>query len=122
MLIKPLDAVLTEFTNDAIHLVNPAVSIDLTANLWFSIVSVIVLTFVITFITQRVIEPRLGKYVPANAGDLSGTPNSVEDSATGRRIARAQIRRVRPGGCPHLIRSPDASRAARPCAIRRPAR
>jgi aminobenzoyl-glutamate transport protein len=24
MLIKPLDAVLTEFTNDAIHLVNPA--------------------------------------------------------------------------------------------------
>jgi len=51
MLIKPLDAVLTEFTNDAIHLVNPALSIDLTANLWFSIASVIVLTVVITFIT-----------------------------------------------------------------------
>lgn len=78
MLIKPLDAVLTEFTNDAIHLVNPALSIDLTANLWFSIASVIVLTVVITFITQRVIEPRLGKYEPGNAGDLAGTPESPE--------------------------------------------
>ncbi len=83
MLIKPLDAVLTEFTNDAIHLVNPAVSIDLTANLWFSAASVIVLTFVITFITQRIIEPRLGNYVPANAADLSGTPDSVQDSGLG---------------------------------------
>ncbi len=83
MLIKPLDAVLTEFTNDAIHLVNPALSIDLTANLWFSMVSVIVLTFVITIVTQRVIEPRLGKYNPANAGDLSGTPECVEASALG---------------------------------------
>jgi aminobenzoyl-glutamate transport protein len=83
MLIKPLDAVLTEFTNDAIHLVNPAVSIDLTANLWFSMASVVILTFVITFITQRIIEPRLGKYVPDNAGDLSGTPDSVQDSGLG---------------------------------------
>ena len=42
MLIKPLDAVLTEFTNDAIHLVDPNESIGLTANLWFSIASVVV--------------------------------------------------------------------------------
>jgi len=62
MLIKPLDAVLTEFTNDAIHMVNPAISIDLTANVWFSIVSVLFLTVVITVITERIIEPRLGKY------------------------------------------------------------
>ncbi|MEY3896799.1 MAG: hypothetical protein RLZZ214_2319, partial [Verrucomicrobiota bacterium] len=83
LLIKPLDAVLTEFTNDAIHLVNPALSIDLTANLWFSMASVIVLTFVITLVTQRVIEPRLGNYEPENAGDLSGTPECVETSALG---------------------------------------
>lgn len=83
MLIKPLDAVLTEFTNDAIHLVNPALSIDLTANLWFSVASVIVLTVVITFITQRVIEPRLGKYNPEDAGDLAGTPDSAEAGVKG---------------------------------------
>jgi aminobenzoyl-glutamate transport protein len=62
MLIKPLDAVLTEFTNDAIHMVKPSLSISLTANLWFSIASVIFLTFIITFITERFVEPRLGAF------------------------------------------------------------
>ncbi len=62
MLIKPLDAILVEFTNDAIALVDPTVEIGLASNLWFSIVSVMFLTFVITFVSQRVIEPRLGKY------------------------------------------------------------
>lgn len=62
MLIKPLDAILTEFTNDAIHLVDPSVSIGLTANLWFSIASVLFLTVLLTLITERVVEPRLGKY------------------------------------------------------------
>ena len=66
MLIKPLDAVLVEFTNDAIHLVNPNASIGLTSNLWFSIASVVVLTGLIAFITERTIEPRLGPYKPAN--------------------------------------------------------
>jgi aminobenzoyl-glutamate transport protein len=45
--------------------------------------SVVVLTLVITFITQRVIEPRLGKYVPENAGDLSATPDSADSQALG---------------------------------------
>jgi aminobenzoyl-glutamate transport protein len=62
MLIKPLDAILTEFTNDAIHLVQPDVSIGLTANLWFSIASVLFLTVLVTLITQRIVEPRLGAY------------------------------------------------------------
>lgn len=72
MLIKPLDAVLVEFTNDAIHLVDPSKSIGLTSNLWFSIASVIFLTLVITFITQRVIEPRLGAYHGEKPEEESG--------------------------------------------------
>jgi len=72
MLIKPLDAVLTELTNDAIHMVNPAQSIDLTANLWFSMVSVLFLTVIIALVNERIIEPRLGQYQVAQ---------SVADSA-----------------------------------------
>jgi len=79
MLIKPLDAVLTEFTNDAIHLVNPSLSIDLTANLWFSIASVLVLTLVISFVTERVIEPRLGAYKGEKPAD-DGAGVSPEES------------------------------------------
>jgi aminobenzoyl-glutamate transport protein len=62
MLVKPLDAVLTEITNDAIHMVNPGLSIDLTANLWFSFASVVLLTIVIAVVTERIVEPRLGRY------------------------------------------------------------
>jgi aminobenzoyl-glutamate transport protein len=62
--IKPLDGILTEITNDAIHLLNPKVSISLTANLWFSIASVVLLTVVVSLISDRLIEPRLGRYQP----------------------------------------------------------
>lgn len=78
MLIKPLDAVLTEFTNDAIHLVNPSVSIGLTANLWFSIVSVPFLTVIITLVTERIIEPRLGKYEGEQPADESSRISADE--------------------------------------------
>src|SRR5690606_8242220 len=43
-----------------------------TSNLWFSIASVIFLTLVITFITQRVIEPRLGAYHGEKPEEESG--------------------------------------------------
>jgi aminobenzoyl-glutamate transport protein len=62
ILIKPLDGILTGITNDAIAILNPARTIDLTANFWFSIASVLLLTVVVGFITDKIVEPRLGKY------------------------------------------------------------
>jgi aminobenzoyl-glutamate transport protein len=62
VLIVPTDGILTEITNDAIHLLNPAISISLTANVWFSIASVALLTFVVALVTERIVEPRLGPY------------------------------------------------------------
>jgi aminobenzoyl-glutamate transport protein len=62
MLIKPLDAVLVEFTNDAARLVDPGKAIGLASNVWFSIASVVLLTVVIALITDRVVAPRLGAY------------------------------------------------------------
>jgi aminobenzoyl-glutamate transport protein len=83
MIIKPLDAVLTEFTNDAIHMVDPSRSISLTAGIWFSIASVLFLTVVIGFVTDRIIEPRLGKYVGEQPGEqesTEGTGMTAEES------------------------------------------
>jgi len=93
MLVKPLDAILTEFTNDAVRLVDADRQIGLTATLWFSIVSVIVLTILITFITQRVIEPRLGAYKPADAdpqvpgGAEKGQEGDAGNESRGLRFA-----------------------------------
>jgi aminobenzoyl-glutamate transport protein len=78
MLIKPLDAILVEFTNDAIHLVDPNLSIGLTSNLWFSCVSVPFLTILVTLITERVIEPRLGTYKPEPAAPEAEKPAAKE--------------------------------------------
>src|SRR5262245_29450578 len=76
LLITPNDAILTEITNDAIHLLNPAYSIDLTANLYFAIVSSLVLCVVCTVITEKIVEPRLGAYhgeVPSGTGQGGST-------------------------------------------------
>lgn len=64
---KPLDGILTEITNDAIALAEPDKSIDLMANFWFSAGSVVILTVLIALITDRIIEPRLGKYAGASS-------------------------------------------------------
>jgi aminobenzoyl-glutamate transport protein len=81
MIVKPLDAVLTEITNDAIHMVNPTLSIDLTANLLFSIASVVILTIVIALVSERIIEPRLGKYQDQRSAADAPAQQSAEMTA-----------------------------------------
>ena len=48
-------------------------SIDLTANLWFSIVSTFFVAVVITFVAERIIEPRLGAYDPGRTATATVT-------------------------------------------------
>jgi aminobenzoyl-glutamate transport protein len=78
MLIKPLDAVLVEFTNDAIRLVDPDKAIGLASNLWFSIASVLFLTVLVAFITERIIEPRLGGYKGEKPSEEGGKLSADE--------------------------------------------
>jgi aminobenzoyl-glutamate transport protein len=87
-LITPLDGVLTEITNDASALVDPEAEIDLAANLFFGIVSTILVTVVITAITTRIVEPRLGAWDPAGAGEDPEDGDAPEgDEARGLRHA-----------------------------------
>ena len=83
--VKPLDGILTEITNGAIHLLNPNQSISLTANLWFSIASVILLTVVVSLISDRLIEPRLGKY--EGSTDVEGGAEVTPEEARGLKYA-----------------------------------
>lgn len=91
MLIKPLDAVLTEITNDAIHMVDPATSIGLTAGLWFSVASVFLLTVVIAVVTERIIEPRLGEFIAPSAGNASMQEESGISAAESRGLKFAAL-------------------------------
>ena len=90
-MIAPIDGVLTEITNDAIALVNPGETIDLVSNLWFGIGSTIFVTIVMTLITTRLVEPRLGPHRPeleaASEDDVEGPQVAPEDEARGLRWA-----------------------------------
>ena len=72
LFVTPTDALLTEMTNDAIRLVNPTAEITIVSNLYFMIVSSILMGIICTVLTEKVIEPHLGPYtggVPVEAGE-----------------------------------------------------
>ena len=77
-LITPLDGVLTEITNDVS---SAGSSIDLAANLYFSIGSTIFVAIVLTLITARIVEPRLGQWDPADQGEGWAVEEEEEISA-----------------------------------------
>jgi aminobenzoyl-glutamate transport protein len=93
ILIAPVDALVTEMTNESINLVDPSKTITITANLYFSIVSTIVMAFVITLVTSKIIEPRLGAYKAGSGASDDGAAQSdapalaAEDEARGIRYA-----------------------------------
>ena len=79
ILIAPLDGILTEITNDAIHLLDPTKSLDITANFYFSVVSTFVLAFAVTLVSEKVVEPRLGPY----RGELEAGPGKSAGLSAG---------------------------------------
>jgi aminobenzoyl-glutamate transport protein len=83
--VKPLDGILVGIANDAIHLTNPNLSISLTSNLWFSIASVVLLTVVVSLITDKWVEPRLGPYT----GDAAIEPARAFSEAESRGLKYA---------------------------------
>ncbi len=116
MLIKPLDAVLVEFTNDAARLVDANRTIGLASNVWFSIVSVVFLTVIIAVITDRMIAPRLGAYKPdQSAGGAAHEQGGTLSDAESRGLNFALIGLIAlivvfgfltlPSGAP--LRNPD---------------
>ena len=91
-LITPLDGVLTEITNDAAGAANTSQHIDLAANLYFGIGSTIFVVIVLTLVTARLVEGRLGAWDPAGAGEGIQTADETPDvtpeaEARGLRLA-----------------------------------
>lgn len=62
IIITPIDGMLTEILNDAVHIINPGYTVNLMANFYFNVVSTILIVIVCTIINEKIIEPRLGEY------------------------------------------------------------
>lgn len=62
LMIGPSDALLTGITNAALESANIDYSMSVTGNWYFMIASTVILTIVGTWVTTKIIEPRLGQY------------------------------------------------------------
>jgi aminobenzoyl-glutamate transport protein len=61
-LITPVDGIVTEITNESIHLVDPARTISVTHNLYWGIGATIFVTLVITAVTEFWVSRQLGTF------------------------------------------------------------
>lgn len=62
LFISSLDPLLSGFTNASAQLIDPAYNVYPTANYYFMIASTFLISGVFVWVTNRIVEPRLGKY------------------------------------------------------------
>jgi aminobenzoyl-glutamate transport protein len=79
ILITPADGIITEVTNETIGLVAPGVTLNVTQNFFFSIASTIFCAVVMTVITERILEPRLGKWDPKEGPEEAPVDHQASD-------------------------------------------
>ncbi len=81
VMIAPIDAMLTEVTNEAIGLAGGE-PISIVSNFYFQVVMAFLLSVVAAFVTDRIIEPRLGQYVPEAGAET--TEQNLDKAAQSR--------------------------------------
>ena len=90
ILVAPLDAMLTEITNEASALAGGA-PITLVSNFYFQVVSSFVLSVVAALVTDRIVEPRLGVYEATQAEVGEAPALDAAGEARGMRFAGLTI-------------------------------
>lgn len=88
----PTDAMLFEITNESIALTG-GTPISITADYFFQAVSAILMTVVVGLVVVRIIEPRLGKYDPSEAGDpaQAAAADEIDPALEAKGLRRAGI-------------------------------
>ncbi|WIY70711.1 AbgT family transporter [Aquidulcibacter paucihalophilus] len=85
------DALLLGITEPAAHLIDPSYSVNIAGN-WFFIVGVVlVFTPIVWFITDRIIEPRLGPWVSKDAPPATADEKQVVTADEKRGLAFAGL-------------------------------
>ncbi len=71
----PIDALLGGITAEGAKMINPTYSVSTVGNWYFLIVSTFVITLIGTIVTEKIVEPRLGKY---NGGLVNGDEDTLK--------------------------------------------
>ena len=95
ILITPADGIITEVTNEIVHGVIPdAKPLNVTHNFYFSIASTIFCAIVMTILSEKYVEPRLGKWNAAERApdvEIDHVPTAHELSREAQGLKMAGI-------------------------------
>ncbi|MBW6459350.1 MAG: AbgT family transporter [Bacteroidales bacterium] len=72
LILGTIDPLLTGLSEEAAHIIDPEYLVNPTANYYFMVVSTFVISISGTWVSERIVEPRLGKY----EGDV--LPDKIE--------------------------------------------
>lgn len=67
LVLGTIDPLLAGLSQEAAHIIDPAYEVNPTANYYFMVASTFVIALAGTFITEKLVEPRLGKYTGGNS-------------------------------------------------------
>jgi aminobenzoyl-glutamate transport protein len=81
LLLGTVDPLLAGITQEAARMIDPAYEVHPAVNWYFMIISTFLITALGTYVTARIVEPKLGGYDPSNAeanagGEISMAPVS----------------------------------------------
>ena len=72
LLAGPIDALLAGITTEGARLVSATASVGAADNWYFIIASTFLVTIIGTFVTEKIVEPKLGKYTGDEKADIRG--------------------------------------------------
>ncbi len=83
LLLGPVDAMLSSISTEAARIIDPDYRVELTANYWFMATSTLLITLIGTWVTEKLVLPRL----PAWHGERETVTEEIPDSRAGLRAA-----------------------------------
>ncbi|MCW3480452.1 AbgT family transporter [Neisseriaceae bacterium JH1-16] len=69
LLLGTVDPLLSGITESAVHLIDPNYTVGAEVNWYFMMASTFLITLVGAFVSEKIVEPKLGTYNPADAGE-----------------------------------------------------
>jgi len=86
LILGTIDPLLAGLSEEAAHIIDPAYSVNPTANYYFMVASTVVIAFTGTWVTERFIAPRFGKYEGDHAGQELETLSTLEKKGLRRAL------------------------------------
>ena len=91
LLIGTLDPLLAGITQSAVTIIDPTYQVDVMGNYIFLCVSTFVITILGTIVTDKIVEPRLGKYDPSMGDDKDDTDLTTITDIENKGLKKAGI-------------------------------